>query len=99
MTQRVVCSLGKLHGEITTYYPSGEIIETTTLSSMVLKQGKSSYYAPDGVKLKELSYRNDLVRRSCGTYYSHTGKTYHAGRLQKWCCIMVFGIIIRMEDF
>ena len=38
-----------------------------------LKQGKSSYYAPDGVKLKELSYKNDLLDGPAA-YYSHTGK-------------------------
>jgi antitoxin component YwqK of YwqJK toxin-antitoxin module len=63
---------GKLHGEITTYYLSGEIIETTTYLNGV-KQGKSSYYAPDGVKLKELSYKNDLLDGPAA-YYSHTGK-------------------------
>lgn len=63
---------GKLHGEITTYYLSGEIIETTTYRNGV-KQGKSSYYAPDGVKLKELSYKNDLLDGPAA-YYSHTGK-------------------------
>ena len=63
---------GKLHGEITTYYLSGEIIETTTYRNGI-KQGKSSYYAPDGVKLKELSYKNDLLDGPA-TYYSHTGK-------------------------
>ncbi len=63
---------GKLHGEITTYYLSGDIIETTTYLNG-LKQGKSSYYAPDGVKLKELSYKNDLLDGPAA-YYSHTGK-------------------------
>jgi antitoxin component YwqK of YwqJK toxin-antitoxin module len=63
---------GKLHGEITTYYLSGEIIETTTYLNGV-KQGKSSYYASDGVKLKELSYKNDLLDGPAA-YYSHTGK-------------------------
>ena len=63
---------GKLHGEITTYYPSGEIIETTNYVKG-LKQGKSSYYAPNGIKLKELSYKNDLLDGSA-TYYSHRGK-------------------------
>jgi antitoxin component YwqK of YwqJK toxin-antitoxin module len=63
---------GKLHGEITSYYLSGEIIETTTYLNGV-KQGKSSYYASDGVKLKELSYKNDLLDGPAA-YYSHTGK-------------------------
>ena len=63
--------LGKLHGEITTYYPSGEIIETTTYVNG-LKQGKSYYYAPNGVKLKELSYKNDLLDGPA-SYYSHKG--------------------------
>ncbi len=71
MTKELYVS-DKLHGEITTYYLSGEIIETTTYLNG-LKQGKSSYYAPDGVKLKELSYKNDLLDGPAA-YYSHTGK-------------------------
>jgi len=71
MTRELYVS-GKLHGEITTYYLSGEIIETTTYLNG-LKQGKSSYYAPDGIKLKELSYKNDLLDGPAA-YYSHTGK-------------------------
>ena len=70
MTRELYVS-DKLHGEITTYYLSGEIIETTTYISG-LKQGKSSYYAPNGVKLKELSYNNDLLDGPAA-YYSHTG--------------------------
>jgi len=71
MTKELYVS-GKLHGEITSYYLSGEIIETTNYVNG-LKQGKSFYYAPNGVKLKELLYKNDLLDGPA-TYYSHRGK-------------------------
>jgi antitoxin component YwqK of YwqJK toxin-antitoxin module len=62
---------GTLQGESTTYYLTGEIIETTSYVNGI-KEGLSFYYAPDGTILKELSYKKDLLHGPA-VYYSATG--------------------------
>lgn len=62
---------GKLQGEITTYYLTGKIIETTHYLNG-LKEGLSFYYSPEGITLKELSYKNDLLHGPA-VYYSTKG--------------------------
>jgi antitoxin component YwqK of YwqJK toxin-antitoxin module len=51
---------GKLDGQKTTFYLNDVITEETTYIDG-LKEGLNNYYSPDGILLKKLQYRKDVL--------------------------------------
>lgn len=74
---------GKLDGQKTTFYLNDVITEETTYIEG-LKQGSNNYYSPEGILLKKLQYRSDVLVGSA-LYYDAGGNisiegTYKNGK-------------------
>lgn len=68
---------GKLHGKLITYYPNGQITETTAYKHG-LKHGEDKYYSPEGILLKNLFYHNDKLHGEA-TYFDGYGNVLIKG--------------------
>jgi len=61
---------GKLDGKKITYYTNEQVTEEIQYV-MGVKEGPNNYYAPDGILLKKLQYRDDLLVGQAFYYDAH----------------------------